>query len=97
MKATKKSTSGTSFHDTTIRETPANMINYLGEPHCIGGDKTNMEWEMETSDGTVFTIYDWKNYEGIEMNEVVEWHIGGHSEADTEKAREELITFIFNS
>jgi hypothetical protein len=97
MKATKKSINGTSFHDTVVCETPANMIRVLGEPHYVGGDKTNMEWDMETSDGTVFTIYDWKNYRGIEMNEVVKWHIGGHSETDTEKAREELVTLIFNS
>lgn len=96
MKATNKSTGGTSFHDTVISETPRNMIKCLGEPHCIGGDKTNMEWEMETEDGTVFTIYDWKNYGGIGMDEVVEWHIGGHKKSDTEKAREELVNHIFN-
>lgn len=97
MKATNKSVSGTSFYDVTIHETPANMIKLLGEPHCVGGDKTNMEWEMETEDGTVFTIYDWKNYGGIGMNEVVSWHIGGRSKEDTIKARQELFGHIFNS
>ena len=51
---------------------------------------------METSDGTVFTIYDWKNYGGIAMDRVVEWHIGGHTKEDTLKAREELVNYIFN-
>jgi len=96
MKATNKSTSGTSFHDVTIRETPANMIKFIGPAHCIGGDKTNMEWEMETEDGIVFTIYDWKNYGGLNRNMPVEWHIGGHSRSDTEKARQEIFNTLFN-
>ena len=96
MKATNKSTGGTSFHDVIIRETPANMIKFLGKPHYVGGDKTNMEWEMETEDETVFTIYDWKNYGGIADDQIVEWHIGGRSKSDTLKAREELVNFIFN-
>lgn len=96
MKATNKSLNGTSFHDVVVHETPANMIKFLGEPHCVAGDKTNMEWDMETSDGTVFTIYDWKNYGGIAMDRVVEWHIGGHTKEDTLKAREELVNYIFN-
>ena len=96
MKSTNKSTSGTSFFDTVLSETPANMIKLLGEPHCIGGDKTNMEWEMETSDGTVFTIYDWKNYGGVSMDQVVEWHIGGFDRRDTLKAVEELRNALFS-
>lgn len=96
MKATNKSTSGTSFFETVISETPANMIKCLGAPHYTGGDKTNMEWEMETSDGIVFTIYDWKNYGGISRHQVVEWHIGGFSKEDTEKAVEELRSELFD-
>ena len=96
MKATNKSTNGTSFFGVTVTETPENMIKLIGEPHYIAGDKTNMEWDMETSDGTVFTIYDWKNYGGLRMTKPVEWHIGGHSEEDTEKAREEFVNHAFN-
>lgn len=96
MKSTNKSTSGTSFFDTVLSETPSNMIKLLGKPHYTGGDKTNMEWEMETSDGTVFTIYDWKNYGGISMDQVVEWHIGGFDRRDTLKAVEELRNALFS-
>ena len=97
MKATNKSINGTSFHDQVILETPANMIKFLGEPHEVGGDKTNMEWFMETEDGTVFTVYDWKNYGGIRMDQVVEWHIGGHSKTDTIKARQEIFDLLFKA
>lgn len=99
MKKTNKSASGTSFHDTIIRETPANMKKLLGAPEYednSGDDKVNMEWIMETSDGTVFTIYDWKEYMPLNENAVISWHIGGYSKQDTELAREELRINLFN-
>jgi len=100
MKATFKSIEGTSFHDSVISETLANLISVLGKPNysCNDGkDKVNFEWEMETEDGTVFTVYDWKQYRPVSDHEVIEWHIGGKSRSDTEKAREELFNLIFNS
>jgi hypothetical protein len=99
MKATFKSTGGTSFHDSVISETLANLISVLGEPNYSGNDgedKVNFEWEMETEDGTVFTVYDWKEYRSISDHEVIEWHIGGKSRSDTEKARQEIFNALFN-
>ena len=51
------------------------LCEVFGEP--IGGDghKTRAEWEGKTSDGTVFTIYDWKESQPI--GDVTNWHIGG--------------------
>jgi hypothetical protein len=51
------------------------LCEVFGEP--IGGDgyKTRAEWEGKTSDGTVFTIYDWKERQPI--GDVTDWHIGG--------------------
>lgn len=52
------------------------LVSLLGEG--LGtGDKTTQEWMIEFSDGTVATIYDWKQYEtplGF-----YNWHVGGHS------------------
>jgi hypothetical protein len=42
-----------------------------------GGDKTTQEWVLKFSDGTVATIYDWKEYE-TPMYEY-DWHVGGMS------------------
>ena len=40
-----------------------------------GGDKTTREWVLEFSDGTVATIYDWKEY--TTPTGMYSWHIGG--------------------
>jgi hypothetical protein len=45
---------------------------------------------METEDGTIFTVYDWKEYRKLNEDEDIEWHVGGHSGLDTMKALEEI-------
>ena len=53
----------------------------LGEPTEYGeGDKVTTEWAVEFDNGVIATIYDWKRYEmgAPEMDEVIEWHIGGN-------------------
>jgi hypothetical protein len=93
MKQTDKSANGTSFHDTTFIATVADLRKILGEPQCEqndGQDKCNFDWTMETEDGTVFTVYDWKEYRRLEEDEDIEWHVGGRSGADTEKALNEI-------
>lgn len=93
MKPTRKSVNGTSFHDTVIHATVEQLRQVLGEPVCEqndGEDKVNFEWEMETEDGAVFTVYDWKEYRVLDENEEIEWHIGGHRSIDTEKAADEI-------
>lgn len=44
--------------------------------------KVTTEWNLEFEDGTVATIYDYKRYEegAPALDEVYEWHIGGHSD-----------------
>ena len=93
MRKTFQSTGGTSFHDTTIGTTVHTLRKILGEPTIVdntGLDKTNYEWEMETSDGDVFTVYDWKEYRSLDEHEIIEFHIGGHSKAVTEQAKNEI-------
>jgi hypothetical protein len=50
------------------------LVEVFGEPEG-GGDKTTAEWALEFEDGTVATIYDWKEYE-TPMG-LYQWHIGG--------------------
>jgi len=93
MKQTDKSANGTSFHNHTFTATVDDLRNVLGQPQFEsndGEDKNNFDWIMETEDGEVFTVYDWKEYRRLEEDEVIEWHIGGRSGADTEKALLEI-------
>ena len=94
MKHTSKSANGTSFHDTTFTATVQDLRKILGIPQCEqndGEDKVNFEWVMETNDGEVFTVYDWKEYHAIdELEEEIDWHIGGNSRNVTEKALKEI-------
>jgi hypothetical protein len=97
MKPTEKDTNGTSFHDTIINCSVVTLKKVLGEPtyeQNDGSDKVNFRWEMETESGDVFTLYDWKEYRSISVNEVIEWHIGGHNKQITDQAKSEIIEAI---
>ena len=52
------------------------LVEVFGAPEG-GGDKTTVEWALKFEDGTVATIYDWKEYE-TPMGSY-DWHIGGKS------------------
>ena len=97
-KLTDKSVNGTSFYDTTIKTTLSQLIKALGKPQCFqndGSDKTNVDFECETKDGDVFTIYDWKEYRSISKDEQIKWHIGGDNVSITSTAAVEL-GFLLN-
>lgn len=89
IKKTNKSLNGTSFHGNTITATVADLMNVLGAPDCTGdtNDKVQNEWELELQDGTVFSVYDWKEYRSYTDTEEIEWHIGGMSENATYRAQ----------
>jgi hypothetical protein len=98
-KKSNKDANGTSFHDSVISASVNQLIEAFGEPtyeNNDGSDKVNFEWEMETEDEEVFTIYDWKEYRRISKDEIIEWHIGGHSVEVTEKAAEEIEESLSN-
>lgn len=50
------------------------LVEKFGEPQG-GGDKTTVEWVIQFEDGTVATIYDWKEYD-TPMG-LYDWHVGG--------------------
>lgn len=96
---TFESAVGTSFHDDIITATVNELIKIVGEPTVAnndGEDKVNFEWHLELGDGTIFTIYDWKEYRSISMDELIEWHIGGNTRIDTTKAYKELKKLLNN-
>ena len=103
MKQTNKSANGTSFHDTTFFASVSDLRKILGEPYSEqndGSDKCNFDWTMETEDGTIFTVYDWKYYRPLDEDEMVQWHIGGNSGRITELALAEIthaLSKLYNS
>ena len=59
-----------------VSTTYANLVDLFGES-LGGGDKTTAEWVLKFDDGTIATIYDWKEY-STPLGQY-EWHVGGLS------------------
>ena len=96
-KLTNSSTNGTSFQDVTFKASVQQLTNAFGDPayECnTGEDKVNFEWDMETEEGDVFTIYDWKEYRKLDLDELIERHIGAHSKSVSNVAYAELINAL---
>lgn len=90
------SSAGTHFQGITIYCTPYELIKVC-EKNCIdymehnyGDDKTNFDFEFETKSGTIFTVYDWKEYKKLNMHENISFHIGAYSIRDAVIGREYL-------
>ena len=82
IKKTKQTSTGTSFHGITIKTTLGRLRAAFGDPQFEnndGEDKTNIDYDLETSNGDVFTVYDWKHYRPIGEDEVVDFHIGAYT------------------
>ncbi len=68
------------------------LVSILGKPHESDGYKVDAEWSLQFGDGTVATIYNWKNgpnYLNQEFGEprsaypvesITDWHVGGFTE-----------------
>jgi hypothetical protein len=88
---------GTSFFNYTISTSINRLTELFGEAMEIFtdiDDKVQYEWVLETSEGTVFTIYDWKEYRELSMFETIEFHIGSHSPRESHIAWQELLDLI---
>jgi hypothetical protein len=103
MKRSDQGVGGTSFHRHTFRASKAWIVETIGEPEWTErayqniNDKVQNEWICETEDGDVFTIYDWKEYRTYSDDEMIEWHIGGHSGGVTRQAQEEIEVLLNKS
>jgi len=97
MKLSNKDFVGTSWHLDIVYTTVKQLKEKVGNPQyeCNdGSDKVNFDWTCETSNGDVFTIYDWKNYRPIDEEEFIEFHIGGFSKEVTTQAKKELMEIL---
>ena len=93
IQKTEQSATGTSFHSITIKTTLGRLRAAFGDPQCEnndGQDKTNIDYVLETSDGDVFTVYDWKNYRPIGEDEVLNFHIGAYTNHIAFQAKQEM-------
>ena len=83
------SAAGTSLRG-TFRATYQQVVAAFGEPNSTGDDyKVTTEWVLRFANGTLVTIYDWKEtskYDDelpqpsyVRSGALIEWHIGGHN------------------
>jgi len=96
-KHSNKSICGTSFHGVTFSATPNQLIKLFPNSYHgsnDGQDKTNFYFNLETDNGDLFTIYDWKFYRPLEMDEVIGWHIGAMSEHISLIAKAEILAML---
>lgn len=77
-----------SFYDVTVRAIPADLIKLYGK--TSPGDKTNFEWELETTGGVYFTLYDWKE-SYPDPNRPLDFHIGAASKRDSLLGKAEVL------
>ena len=69
-----------------IRANYADLKKIFGKPSIGDVYKVDAEWEIEFEDGTVATIYNWKNgknyngKDGLPKSQITDWHIGGHNQ-----------------
>ena len=74
---------GGTFLIAEIKTTYSKLVSLFGEPTVGDEYKIDAEWEIEFEDGTVATIYNWKdgkNYcgaNGKSVQQIKHWHIGG--------------------
>jgi len=74
-----------------------NIIDKLGSPHSQGDAyKVDAEWAFKFDNGTVATLYNWKNgknhcgADGLNLEDITEWNIGGFSPDAVTKIEEAL-------
>jgi hypothetical protein len=70
------------------------LFEKFGAPKTHGdGYKTDAEWDLEFEDGTVGTIYNWKNgfnycgTAGTSVEYITEWNVGGRTTKIVDKIR----------
>lgn len=81
-----------------IEETYDRLVEVFGEPNCEGDEyKVQKEWVIKFADGTIATIYDYKEGDcyngpgqGTHYTKVTDWHIGGRDQRAVTLVQEAL-------
>ena len=58
------------------------IVKVFGQPNDSDGYKSDAGWDIKWEDGTISTIYNWKNgnnynEDGTRTESIVEWNVGG--------------------
>lgn len=72
----------------------AELVRVFGAPDHLYADKARVEWRLRFPDGTIATIYDWKEQAPIER--VLIWNIGGRDQNAIRWIQNALPTAIFS-
>lgn len=51
------------------------LVDAFGDPEPGDGYKTQAEWCLRFEDGTVVSVYDWK--QSVKPQDVKKWNVGG--------------------
>ena len=74
----------------------AKLVELFGEPTEADGFKVDAMWDLRFADGTIATIYNWKdgkNYQGpngLSVEQITQWHVGGFDEIATQRVKEAI-------
>ena len=84
---------GTSYHGYEIQCSLNEIVSVFGKQHYTSPkfEKAQNEWLLETSEGNIVTIYDWKQHRNFGDDEVISWHIGSHGRQVSRLAEELII------
>ena len=71
-----------------VTSTYDDLVRVFGEPQYQSDGKVTCEWNSKFADGTVATIYDYK--EGTTPKGVYDWHVGGFNNYAVNRVTEAL-------
>ena len=88
----------TSFHNVTIRTTVNKLMSIIPS-HDVEvskdvDEKYQYYFYFTNSMGEEITIYDWKEYREVGLDEVLEFHIGSSDFFNGLLAKEELVAIL---
>lgn len=86
MFTTKNISLGGTFLQGYVQASYEKLVSIFGEPQNEGdGYKVDCEWAIEFDDGTIASIYNWKNGKnycgslGLEIEKITNWNVGGRN------------------
>ena len=85
---------GASFGGVFIQTTLRKLRDEFGSESFTNptNEKTTHEWAFEIRPDSILTIYDWKEFREIELDEEIEWHIGRRN-----VTKDEIIAFLHDN
>jgi hypothetical protein len=99
---------GGTYQQGFLRVSYKTLVEVFGKPTGDGdGYKVDAEWTITCPDGTVATIYNWKDGPNFWNNmgqpecatpvkKIQEWYVGGHSKKAFDKVKDMLYPHINN-